>query len=207
MATSGSSRRQQLREQQLAAARKQKRNRVIVWTSVIVVAALVVTGATVGIVNAVRNQPVADLSAVQKFENIPPAQHTDDPITYEQTPPVGGPHRAAWLNCGIYEQPVPSENAVHSLEHGAVWITYDPALPADQVDRLRNAVPTTYMVVSPFPGLDVPVVASAWGYQLKLDSVDDPRLNAFIEEYRLGPQTPEPGAACTGAIDAPGKIA
>ncbi|WP_026928377.1 DUF3105 domain-containing protein [Granulicoccus phenolivorans] len=207
MALPGKSRRQQLREQQLAAARKQKRNRLIVWSSVIVVAALVITGATVAIVRTVGNRPVADMSAVQKFDNIPAGQHTEQTVNYPQTPPVGGAHRSAWLNCGIYDQPVPNENAVHALEHGAVWVTYRPDLPADQVERLRAAVPSTYMVVSPYPGIDAPVIASAWGYQLKLDGVDDPRLQTFIQEYRLGPQTPEPGAACTGAVDAPGKLA
>jgi hypothetical protein len=57
------------------------------------------------------------------------------------------------------------------------------------------------MVLSPYPGLPAPVVASAWGKQLKLTGADDPRLAAFIREYRQGPQTPEPGAACTGGLD------
>jgi hypothetical protein len=80
-------------------------------------------------------------------------------------------------------------------------VTYDPTLPADQVEKLTASIPDTYMVLSPYEGLPGPVVASAWGTQLVLTGVDDPRLEEFIKEYRQGPQTPEPGAACTGGSD------
>ena len=96
---------------------------------------------------------------------------------------------------------------MHSLEHGAVWVTYQPELPAADVATLKDALPGTYTVLSPYPGQDAPVIASAWGHQLKLESADDPRLAEFIRTYRMGPQTPEPGAACTGGLSAPGKVA
>ncbi len=132
--------------------------------------------------------------------------HVTGKVAYAQTPPAGGEHNATWLNCGVYDQPVPNENAVHSLEHGAVWVTYDPSLPSDQVATLRKKIPGTYMVLSPYSGLPSPVVASAWGKQVLLTGVDDPKLTDFITAYRQGPQTPEPGAACTGGLDAPGRV-
>jgi hypothetical protein len=46
-------------------------------------------------------------------------------------------------------------------------------------------------------------VASAWGYQVKLDSASDPRLEQFIRTFEQGPQTPEPGAACVGGTGTP----
>src|SRR5262245_44622584 len=72
------------------------------------------------------------LSGVTTFSNLS-RDHTDGPVPYPQVPPVGGPHNPVWLNCGIYDQPAPNENAVHSMEHGAVWITYQPDLPAADV--------------------------------------------------------------------------
>ena len=55
---------------------------------------------------------------------------------------MGGEHFAAWLDCGVYDAPVPDEVAVHDLEHGAVWITYDAdALDAEQVAALEDALP------------------------------------------------------------------
>jgi hypothetical protein len=126
------------------------------------------------------------------------------PVDYKQIPPVGGDHNPTWLNCGVYDAPVHNENAVHSMEHGAVWITYQPDLPADQVTKLQDAAKgQSYVIVSPYDGLPAPVVASAWGYQLKLDSASDPRLEQFIRTFEQGPQTPEPGAACVGGTGTP----
>lgn len=131
--------------------------------------------------------------------------HVTTPVAYAQTPPAGGEHAPVWLNCGQYTQPVRNENAVHSMEHGAVWVTYRADLPAEQVTKLRSALPDTYAVLSPYQGLPTPVVASAWGKQLTLESADDPRLAEFVKAYRQGPQTPEPGAACTGGVDGTGS--
>jgi len=132
--------------------------------------------------------------------------HVDGAVTYEQTPPVGGLHNAAWLNCGIYEQPVAKEYAVHSLEHGAVWVTYRPDLAADQIELLRRQVRGNgYALLSPYPELPAPVVASAWGVQLTLEHAGDPRLNTFLRKYQQGPQTPELGAACTQGVGTPSQ--
>lgn len=143
-----------------------------------------------------------DLPGVQTYAET--SNHVQGPVHYPQTPPAGGNHNPTWLNCGIYASPVPNENAVHNLEHGAVWITYRPDLPAANVQRLRTIVGSqTYVDLSPYPGLPAPVVASAWGKQLRLQSADDPQLSQFIRKYRLGPQNPEPGAPCTGGIGTP----
>ncbi len=130
--------------------------------------------------------------------------HSEAPQTYAQNPPVGGAHSSAWQNCGIYDKPVGNENAVHALEHGAVWITYQPDLPADAMEQIRAlARGHSHVLVSPYEGLPKPVVASAWGVQLPLDSASDPRLSLFITRYEQGPQTPEPGALCSGGVGAP----
>ncbi len=100
------------------------------------------------------------------------------------------------MTCGYYGEPVSTEMAVHSMEHGAVWITYEDGLPADQVAALQDLAEAPYVLVSPYEGLDTAVVASAWGVQLRLDSALDPRLGEFVDWYAAGPQTPEPGAPC-----------
>ena len=124
--------------------------------------------------------------------------HTPDPVTYDQAPPVGGPHNPRWQACGYYDAPIQNERGVHSMEHGAVWITYSPDLAADQVAVLRALTDgRSHVLVSPYPGLPSPVVASAWGEQLTLDSVADPRLAEFVSYFEQGPQTPEPGATCS----------
>ena len=138
---------------------------------------------------------------VKTYEVGPAGQHTSGEVDYEQSPPAGGEHNPVWQNCGYYDKPVRDETAVHSLEHGAVWITYSPDLPQDQVTELKTiAEDRSYILVSPYPDMpsDTPVVASAWGKQVGLDGAEDPDLESFIQAYRQGPQTPEPGAVCTG---------
>lgn len=129
------------------------------------------------------------------------AGHVTEDVAYDRFPPAGGPHDPAWLNCGIYTEPVRPENAVHSLEHGAVWVTYDPtAVPADAVQALGGR---PHVLVTPSADLSAPVVATAWGRQLELDGPDDPRLEQFLRAFVQGPQTPEPGAPCTGGVGQP----
>lgn len=136
---------------------------------------------------------------VQTYDVGPANQHTDGDVDYPQDPPTGGEHNPIWQNSGFYDAPVRDENAVHTLEHGAVWITYQPDLPQEQKDAIRSLVEgQTCMLASPMEGLQDPVVASAWGKQLTLESANSPELGQFVRAYRQGPQTQEPGASCTG---------
>jgi putative peptide zinc metalloprotease protein len=130
--------------------------------------------------------------------------HVQSPVSYEQSPPVGGPHASVWQNCGFYDAPIHSENAVHSLEHGAVWITYRSGLPVAEIETLSKlASSQPYVLVSPYADLTSPVVASAWGRQLHLDSAHDARLVEFVRAFRLGPQAPERGGPCSGGLGQP----
>lgn len=145
------------------------------------------------------------IEGVETFDNA--AGHVEGAVDYPQTPPAGGEHNPVWLNCGVYDEPVPNEAAVHSLEHGALWVTYDAEkVMGDELATLKSKLPSTYVVLSPFTGLDAPIVLSGWNTQLKLDDAADPRIPAFFEEYWQSQHVPEPGAPCTGAYDAPGKV-
>jgi hypothetical protein len=176
------------------------------WGLIIgVVAVVAILGGFIALVVVDVGQRAAQKppEGVESFE-IESREHTEGDISYEQNPPVGGKHNPIWQNCGFYSEPVRNENAVHSLEHGAAWITYRPDLPQQQVDKLREvASDNDFVLVSPYPDLPSPVVASAWGKQLRLDSAEDPRLERFISAYQRGPQTPEPGAPCTGGVGEP----
>ncbi len=181
-------------------ARRERRRWLIIGAGTVIIAIVVVIAAVV-LIN--RRDTTPTIAGVESFSGLD-RTHTSAPVTYPQMPPVGGSHNPVWQNCGYYSAPIANENGVHSLEHGAVWITYRPDLSADQIAALRKlAVGQTYVLVTPYPGLPAPVVASAWGKQLKVDSPDDPRLNQFLQAYRQGPQTPEKGAVCTGGTGAP----
>jgi hypothetical protein len=138
-----------------------------------------------------------------KTARYPAGLHVAGSILYAENPPIGGQHNVVWQNCGIYEAPIHSEHAVHSMEHGAVWITYRPDLPAEQVQTLRTLASDDFMLLSPYPGLPQPIVASAWNRQLSFERADDPALPAFIARFKNNPETtPEFGAACGGGTRA-----
>lgn len=135
----------------------------------------------------------------------PSHEHTTEAQDYPDRPPVGGPHWPpqaggvlGWLRCGVYADPVPDEFAVHSLEHGAVWLTYLPGATEDQIVALRELVSARpdYVLVSPYPGQESPFTATAWGARLAVDDPGDRRLREFVDRYAAGPQGGEEGADC-----------
>jgi hypothetical protein len=139
------------------------------------------------------------ISGVETFE-VASADHTTDDVDYPQNPPAGGMHDPSWQKCAVYEAPVRDEHAVHSQEHGAVWITYQPDLAdSDREALAAYAEDQPFVLISPYPGLEDLVVASAWGAQLRLDDVADPRLQAFID--RFAGNGPEPGATCDTGVE------
>lgn len=113
-------------------------------------------------------------------------------------------HGDEWLNCGVYREPVEAAQAHHSLEHGAVWISYRPDLPAAEVAALEERVQAQdYLILSPNPGQRSPIVLTAWGVQLEARTARDPHVDKFIRHYRLGPTAPERGGACSGGSGEP----
>lgn len=132
-------------------------------------------------------------------------EHVRYDVDYPTAPPAGGPHLGIWLNCGFYTVPVLDELAVHSLEHGAVWVTYRSDVGAATLGELQVlAVQSSHILVSPYEGQASPLVLSAWARQLHLDSIEDPRFDQFLDVYLFdGPTAPEPGAACSGAVGVP----
>jgi hypothetical protein len=166
-----------------------------------VIAALVIFGVIA--LSSAANQPI-EVEGVE-YVVIAGGSHQDGPIDHDEgLPAAGGAHNDTWLNCGIYDQPVSDEFAVHSLEHSAVWIAYHPNLPVDQVETLRNVTRQgSYRILSPYPNLVSPIVATAWGVRLRLENADDERLLQFIRNFELSANAPEPGALCSRGVGQP----
>ena len=134
--------------------------------------------------------------------------HKNGILEYPTSPPVGGVHNPQWQNCmgDVYPAAIPKEQATHAMEHGAVWVTYRPDLPADQVQKLASKVSNVeFMLMSPYPGLDSKISLQAWGYQLKLDNANDGRIDEFINALRKN-TTQEPQAGCSGGITDTGDV-
>ncbi len=146
-----------------------------------------------------------DLPGLEKFPS-PERGHGLGAIAYPLNPPVGGKHNVIWQNCGVYDAPVNLEFAVHSLEHGAVWLTYRPDVTRAEVLKLRALVRgRRQTLVSPYrdSSLTAPIYAVAWGLRLGVSSANDSRLPRFLARYENGPQTPELGASCFAGIGKP----
>jgi hypothetical protein len=148
--------------------------------------------------------PVPELLEVGVVAEL--SENGDDHVfcpDYEQRPPASGDHFDAWQNCGFYTSPVQDQTAVHALEHGAVWIAFAPDLAADAVAAIEARVAgEEHILAAPYPGLQNPIVLTAWTRQLAIDDVDDPMFEEFIDTYlaRRSPTAPEAGVSCAGAV-------
>lgn len=187
----------------VASARKDPWFRIGIILIPVMLIALIIVLIVRAQVNSTDPSTTGTIPGVVTYSNLS-RQHVSGTVNYPQVPPVGGSHNPVWQNCGIYTQPIANENAVHSMEHGAVWITYQPTLSAQDIGQLTSlATGHSYVLLSPYNNLPSPVVISAWGVQLKVSSASDPRLAQFLKYYEQGPQTQEPGAACTGGTGTP----
>jgi hypothetical protein len=196
---------------------RERRTRILtIGASVLVVAALVVGGVFV-----VKSQDgkkddtasdskssgkghfVTGKDGVKTWSGKLTRNHVTNTVHYPTVPPVGGDHLQVWMNCNgdVYSKALNDMNAVHSLEHGAVWVTYTGKAKKADVDALAAKVKQTpYTLMSPDDKQADPIMLTAWGHQRTVTSASDPNVNKFFQEFVQGKQTPEPGAACTGGL-------
>ncbi|EST23699.1 DUF3105 domain-containing protein [Streptomyces roseochromogenus] len=214
---SSAARKARIEEMRRAERARERRNRILtIAASVVVVAGLVVGGAvlvnsrsdhkkdtasdTKGGSSGDSGHWTAGKDGVQTWSGKLARTHVTTKVSYPMHPPVGGNHNPIWATCDgtVYTKPLQDENAVHSLEHGAVWVTYtDKAKKAD-IDALAAKVKKTpYSLMSPYENQAAPLILSAWGHQVTVKSASDPEVDKFFATYVQGQQTPEPGAACT----------
>ena len=125
---------------------------------------------------------------------------------YSSLPATSGPHwdPSGIANWGVYSTPQPETQLIHNLEHGGIVIWYDPdALDAASVGTLANYVDQQTasgisgrykFILSPWGGSDplpAPVVATAWRWNLGLDTADTDAIDEFARAH-YG-DAPEPG--------------
>jgi Protein of unknown function (DUF3105) len=149
-----------------------------------------------------NKDPSAQIAGVVKKDyqqglHVRPTQR----VAYDQSPPFGGPHDGLWADCMgiVYKIAVRNENMVHALEHGSVWIAYNPdKVTGADLDVLKKKVSgQQFTMLSPYPRLDKPVALQSWGHQLKVDTVTDDRIDEFVQALRRNQYTyPEVGATC-----------
>lgn len=191
-----------LREKRRAAVAKQRRQRLLIYGGVLGLALIFVVVALSQAGPSRLRSATGTIEGLQTFTGLSRAHAVDIDLAESGRPPAGGTHHPQWMNCGIYREPVPVSNAIHSLEHGAVWLSYHPDLPAEQVAQLESFTRADpYVLVSPYPDQDAPVIATAWGAQVDVEDAGDERIEMFVQRYRTG--GPEPGAVCAGGLGEP----
>ncbi|GGS95456.1 DUF3105 domain-containing protein [Streptomyces chromofuscus] len=203
-----------IEEMRRAERARDRRNRILtIVTSAVVVAGLVVGGVVLVQSQSDDSDSAGDSKTTGKFvtgadgvrtwQGKLTQNHVSKSVSYPMVPPVGGDHNQVWMNCNgdVYAKEIPNENAVHSLEHGAVWVTYTSKADQAAVDALAEKVKKTpYTLMSPVEQQKNPIMLSAWGHQRTVTGADDPNVDKFLATYVQGKQTPEPGAACTGGL-------
>jgi len=125
--------------------------------------------------------------------------------SYPSTPPASGPHDPGPLGAGVYPSPPPVYSTIHSLEHGAVVVWYDPSASGQELDRIKSffddAANSDHVIVAPYNYPDqgaagkLPagkqMVMVAWHH---IESCDRPSLAAafdFVAHYRFPPPAGE----------------
>lgn len=142
---------------------------------------------------------VPEASGVSYFQ-VSSWNHVTGAPTMYSLPPVGGDHAEMWQTCGFYDAPVATEAAIHSLEHGAVWVAYRQDLAAAELNVLRQvSAPGSKLLVSMWEGeLPAPMIASAWGVQRAVGSASDPALEDFVRRFAGSLGSPGHDAPCSG---------
>ncbi|MFF5517634.1 DUF3105 domain-containing protein [Streptomyces coeruleorubidus] len=213
---SNTDRKARIEEMRRAEQARERRNRILTITASVVI----VCGLVAGGVVLVRSQSdggsdtaasdssgkgkfVTGKDGVKTWEGELARNHVNKAVKYASVPPVGGDHNLAWMNCNgdVYTKKINNTNAVHSLEHGAVWVTYNADAKKADIDALAAKVKKTpYTLMSPLDEQKDPIMLSAWGHQRTVTGASDPDVDKFFEKFVQGKQTPEPGAACTNGL-------
>ncbi|MEU3292595.1 DUF3105 domain-containing protein [Streptomyces longwoodensis] len=217
--SSSAARTARIEEMRRAEKARERRNRILVIAGSVVAVAALVVGAVV-VVQA-RSDDDKDSAAsasadgkggdrfvtgsdgVRTWQGKLGRTHVTKKVSYPMEPPVGGDHAQVWMNCNgnVYTKSLNPMNAVHSLEHGTVWVTYTGKAAKADVDALAAKVRSTpYTLMSPDDDQAQPIMLTAWGHQRAVSGAGDPAVGAFFEKFVQGAQTPEPGAACTGGL-------
>ncbi len=118
--------------------------------------------------------PIQGQTHIQRGETHP---------AYNSNPPTSGWHYGDGVGgAGIHDSEVPDELLVHSLEHGAVILTYNENLPQSEIENLKQIFRQTTGkgIMVPRKNLDVPVALTSWGRLLKLQTIDEKTIKEFF---------------------------
>lgn len=164
---------------------------------------LIVIGLSVLVALNLNEPRPPELDQIESFaslgvDHLAPGAPTPE---YNSDPPTSGPHDSIPAACGIYRQPVPDRSMLHSMEHGAMVISYDPGLTSarrDQIEDIGRSIGDE-VIVAPRPGLNATIVLTGWTKLLTLEEIDERAIRGFDAE--VSNLSPEAAASCPFQVD------
>lgn len=135
----------------------------------------------------IRGKQLGEAKQIEGRNHILPGEEHNE---YKTNPPTSGPHYGDAQPGGYYNQPIQDERAIHSLEHGYVWITYkdQPKEVVEELQKLGKKY-VNRVVISPREENDSPIALASWGRLSKLETFNKDEVIAFIENnYNLSPE-------------------
>ncbi|MEX0881487.1 MAG: DUF3105 domain-containing protein [Candidatus Saccharimonadales bacterium] len=113
-------------------------------------------------------------------------------FNYNSNPPSSGDHYQSPERRGFYDQEIPDGNLVHNLEHGYVWIAYQPDLPANQIQKLKGLFSKPYSnpdfipskaIVTKRSNNPTPISIVSWTWTMNLENYDEKKLMQFYLQH------------------------
>lgn len=119
-------------------------------------------------------------------EHVPP----DTQVEYDANPPNSGDHFAVPADDGAYTEAPETGALIHSLEHGRIFMQFDPAAPESVKGDLKALYDEDpyHMIIAP-NDTDMPyeVAATTWTRTLACPEMNEQvfdAIRAFRDEYR-----------------------
>ena len=161
------------------------------------VLAVVILGFTGAVIAAKANKPPEPpRPGVEQSDH--GREHVDSKKYGGDQPPTSGAH-ANPVSWGVYDTEVRDDQLIHNMEHGGIYVSYQPDLPQDQIEKLKKLLSEPFsnpefqpkkIVLAPRAANKSPIVLSSWRRSESLASYDQKKIEEYIKR-NLG-KSPEP---------------
>jgi len=187
-------RRQEKDEMRESSARKRTAKKYLMWIIVLLVISAVIYGAYI---LSKSSEPEGEdfsraVPVLSDRNHIPVG--TEPAVAYNSNPPTSGQHYDTPARPGFRESIIADGNLIHSLEHGLVWVSYNPRIGKES-DKLKK-ITTPLTVVTSRIANDTDIAIASWGrldtFNLEdgtIDADDFQRISDFVKRYsNKGPE-------------------
>jgi hypothetical protein len=180
------------KQEKIKEAQKKKLKKIIGWVSVLI---LLFGGFSILMYVAIQqNEPQGqDFSEeIALGENANQHVALTEELEITALPPTSGPHFGQVATAGMRNEEIPDGHLIHNLEHGDIWISYNPAVSETIVDELRQFLDGK-VVITPRSMNEQDIVLAAWGrldsFNIEESGLPEERIRDFIKRYKYsGPE-------------------